>query len=768
MSDTSMAGGEAETPADIEKQYKGKAKLWHMELALAEKEEGDWMKAGAKVVEKYRDKRVGTVANKSRHNFNILWSNTELLKPALYSETPEPIVRRRFGRSRMTQSAMAQPAMQPGPQQGMDPNMMAMMGGAPGGQAPQGMPPQMPPQGPMPQAPDPAKQKEMIARSVAEVLERGLAYTVENYDFDGVLKDARDDYLLPGRGVARVVQESRFAEIDLRQMIDSEGQSYYVDKDGMQRKSDGQNNGTHFFKELAGQESRCEYVYWQDYRQSPARSWRKVRWTAYAQDMDRTELIENFGEAGRKVKLTLTPKNMDGTNKNSEAFKKVRTWEIWDKMKLRRVFVAEGHDDLLGEDKDPYGLKGFFPSPEPIMAVKTNDTMVPIPEYSLYQDQADELDTVTYRINKLIKGMKAVGFYPGAEKEKVKRIEKMGDNSIIPIENWMQFVGKGGGKGLIEWVPIDMIIQVLQGLYIQRNQLKEVIYEVTGISDLLRGSSDPKETATAARIKGQFGTLRLSDRQSEMQRFARDLLRMVAELMAEHMAPQSLEAMTGIEVTPEMTEMMRDDKLRCYAINIETDSTLKIDEEASKSQLLEMNEVIAQGLVRLVEAKMQAPELIPVVGELLMTTVRGFRRARGLEDEIEQAVEEMKQALLQGGGAQGQDEAGAADAAKAQAEMQKAQMTQQIKMQELQLKGQIAQAAHQMKAQEGQQKAATEQYKIQLETQKLELEKLKLSLEIETERRGQDIDSATDIEVAEIQAESRSQPRPTVSGEGNA
>lgn len=702
--DSTISGGSIEKREDVEDQYKGKARYWHMELALADKEEKDWRDQGMKVVLKYRDQRGGTKSNRGSHRFNILWSNTELLKPALYSKTPEPIVRRRFGRSRIAQqmltSQQAQPGTQGVPQPGQPPSP------APGmGLAGQGLPEGLQQQS-MAAAPpaDPNQNKDAVARQVAEVLERGLAYSIDapTYDFDSMIKACRDDYLLPGRGVARVVMESKFAERALQTKYDEAGEAYHEDTAGMRRDPDGKRGETSFFKELASQTVSCEYIYWEDYRQSPARSWRKVRWTAYKTEMTRKELTDDFGARGKDVPLALVPKGLAQTHTTTEAFKKAAVWEIWDKEKKRRCWVAEGWDDVLDMEDDPYQLEGFFPSPNPMYSVRSTDTMIPIPEYTLYQDQADEMDTITYRINKLIRGLKLVGFYPGGEKDKIKRIEKLGDNALVPVENFQQFVGKGGVKGMIDWVPIDRAVEVLQSLYIQRQQLKEVIYEVTGISDILRGQSDPKETATAARIKGEFGTLRLTDRQAEIQRFARDLLRLKSEMMAEHMTPASLEKITSIEVTPEMQAIMRDDKLRGYAVDIETDSTLNVDDERAKGQLLEMAEVVTSMMVRLVEAKNNAPELIPAVGELLLTTVRGFRRARGLEDELEMAIEQMKQVAVSGGSAQGQD------GGEAQAKAQELQMKNQEAMAKLQTENQKLSIDKMLREMEMKLKAETE------------------------------------------------------------
>ena len=65
---------------------------WRGELDRAERAQRDWTRRAAKVVERYRaEKRID-----GRRRFNILWANTEILKPVIYSQTPAPDVRRRY------------------------------------------------------------------------------------------------------------------------------------------------------------------------------------------------------------------------------------------------------------------------------------------------------------------------------------------------------------------------------------------------------------------------------------------------------------------------------------------------------------------------------------------------------------------------------------------------------------------------------------------------------------------------------------------------
>ena len=143
-----MNDGLIEDRKDAEDKPKS-SKYWLMEIGLAEKEEKNWRDEGDRIVKRYRDEK-----DHSDRRFNILWSNTETLKPALYARTAKPDVRRRYGDA------------------------------------------------------DPT------GRQVSELIERALAYSVDQYDIDPVMESVVEDQLLPGRGLARVVYEANVDETE--------------------------------------------------------------------------------------------------------------------------------------------------------------------------------------------------------------------------------------------------------------------------------------------------------------------------------------------------------------------------------------------------------------------------------------------------------------------------------------------------------------------------------------------------------------------------
>ena len=529
---------------ETEDDYGSLADQWGDAIELASKAHKKWQAQGTKVVKRYRDERPESSKSKK---FNILWSNVETIKPALYANLPKPQVSRRF------------------------------------------------------KDPDP------VGRAAAEVLERALEFTVDAYDFGAVMKSSVEDFLLPGRSVSRVRYKPTF---------DAEGLVVY-------------------------EEAICEYHFWKDFLHGPGRVWAEVDWVAFRYFPDRAELVEQFGDKGRKVKLDYRPKERG--EDTPEQFKKAVVWEIWSKKQNKVIWLATSDHEVLDSHPPKLKLHGFFPCPRPLFSLVTNDSLIPVPDYLEYQDQAEELDELSARIGILVGALRVVGFYASEEKDAMTRITIDGDeNTMIPIDSWAAFADKGGIKGHIDWLPMEQIIQVVNGLYEARDRTKQELYEITGLSDIIRGVSNPNETATAQRIKGQFASLRLMDRQKLVSEYARDLLRLKAEVICEHFDPQTIQMMTGLDLGEEMwaavMALLKDDPRRTFRIDIETESTIQIDEQADKEARIEFVRAMTDFIGAAGQATQLNPDMGPLFQEMMLFSVRGFHVGRELEQKFEEAL----------------------------------------------------------------------------------------------------------------------------------
>jgi hypothetical protein len=209
---------------------------------------------------------------------------------------------------------------------------------------------------------------------------------------------------------------------------------------------------------------------------------------------------------------------------------------------------------MLDSKPDPLRLDDFFPCPKPLYATVTNGSLVPVPDYCQYQDQAEELDSLTQRIWMLTKALKAAGVYNAEFKSLNRLLREGGDNEMIPVDSWAAFAEKGGMLGAVAFLPVKEVAEVVERLYLARDQAKQVIYETIGLADIMRGSSDSSETLGAQQLKANFGGLRLKKPQKEVATSATGLLRLMGEVMVKHFKPETLLQISGADQLVDMQD----------------------------------------------------------------------------------------------------------------------------------------------------------------------------------------------------------------------
>jgi hypothetical protein len=569
------------------------------------------------------------------------------------------------------------------------------------------------------------KDRDPVGRTAAQILERALQYEIDHYPFfDAALRNAVKDRFLPGRGVAWVRLEP-----------------------GSQISED----------ETIGQYECCpeDYVYWEDFRHSPARTWEEVTWVARLVYMGEEEGKARFGDEFKNAPMSHEPIGIEKGSVGSDydRMKKAKVWEIWDKSTMKAIWWAEGTTNTLDEKEDPLQLDGFFPCPKPLFATQTTDTVNPVADFAQYQDQAQELDELTQRIGMLTKAVKVVGVYDAGQ-DGVKRMLSEGvDNTLIPVTTWAQFGEKGGLKGVVDFLPLDMVIKALNELYIARESCKQVIYDVTGISDIVRGASNATETATAQQIKSQYANLRLKESTNDVARFASDILNIKAQIMCKFYRPQTLIEMSGIMETDdaqfaeEAVQLLASDQIRNYRIEVASDSMVELDEQAERQSRVEFLTAAGGFLDKAVQGGMAVPEIAPLLGEMLMFGVRSFKAGRPVEAAFEQAMAAL---------AKPKEPKPDPEQMKLQAQQQADQQKLQADMQAEQMR---AQMDAQIEAQRLQQEAMFEERRIAMEQcaneQKLMMEGQMQMMQERFDRWKAELDAAVKIEAANIAAKSK-------------
>lgn len=690
-----------EKPADAGKGPAGTVALWLRALAMASKQEKDWRKTGGEVIQRYRQegKDYETFRSSGGSKFNILWSNTEVQRPALYHSTPKPDVRRRF------------------------------------------------------------RDEDPQGKEAAQFLERGLAFSVDapEYDFDQVMNLAVLDLLLPGRSVTRVRYTPTLTPT-MPQPIGTDPETQapiyapeHLDEQGQPKP----------FDKITYQATYCEHVNWKSFRRGPGGTWDEVEWIAFQHKLTLEQITALCGDEVLAKKVSLEFDDEDGDEDKDQdedagqVFKRGEVWEIWDKKARKVLFIAPSLKERpLKEAGDELGLAGFFPIPRPMYALESSDSLVPVELFRLYKDQADELDRITARINKLVSACKVRGIYD-ATLTMVGELMTSSDNTLLPTKDAaIALMAQGGSFDKAIWLmPIDKIAVVLRELYLNRDQIKATIYEITGLSDIIRGESDPNETLGAQQIKAQSGSRRLRRMQKEVQRYARDLFRIMAEIMGEHFEPFMFQIMGGKAMSDGAMQVLRNDITRGYRIDIETDSTIAEDEQRDQDGVVKLLDGITRYVAAVGPVVQTGYMPAGAAVSLLKSMVRRFRLGR----EVEDALDDAQGKIEQSGGQMPPSPEQQAAQAQMQAQQQEMAMKQQAQQADLAAKAQaaeLAQRAGEAEEQRKQQAFEREQQRLdQAAVQAAERANYELNAKIDMQRRQ------TDAAIEAAKAKAKAQPK---------
>jgi hypothetical protein len=159
--------------------------------------------------------------------------------------------------------------------------------------------------------------------------------------------------------------------------------------------------------------------------------------------------------------------------------------------------------------------------------------------------------------------------------------------------------------------------------------------------------------------------------------------------------------------------------MRSFRIEIETDSTIAIDEQGDKQAATEFLTAMGNYMASSLPMAQQAPELLPVVGQGAVFLARRFKAGRQLEGAIEQAFQALEQRAQQMAQQPQQQQPDAA-MLKAQADQQRLALEAEIKGRELMLREQELAFNADLKAREMGLREAEMAQAASLETQRLQ------------------------------------------------
>ena len=675
---------------------------WYKTIMGYERSYKRWEARVDRIVKKYKDD--SRYDRNPNARFNILWSNVQTIQPAIFARLPRPDVSRRF------------------------------------------------------------RDNDPIGRVASMMLERALEFEIEHYgDYKSAMNNAVLDRLLGGRGVAWVRYEPHIV-----------GEETGEPDDGFSVTEDSDEAKTPEAMENESQERieyECcpvDYVHWRDFGHTIARTWEEVTAVWRRVYMSRPALVERFGEElGYKIPLDTKPDDLKQSYKSDDGVYEAVIYEIWDKETGKVLWISKSLGKIVDERDDPLGLENFWPCPKPLYATLTTDSLEPIPDFTIYQDQARELDVLCDRIDGLINALKVRGVYDASASELQRLFSEGENNTMIPVNNWMAFAEKQGMKGAIDLVDLAPFAAALLSCYQAMEQVKGQIYELMGIADIQRGQSDPNDTLGAQIIKSNNAAGRLKTQQHAVVDFATSLLSIKAQIICNHFTDDTLVKISGAmqlseqdkQLIPQAIALLRDEAAKNFRIEVTSDSMIYQDEQQEKADRTAFLASVGQFMQMALPAATQAPELTPMLMEMLKFGVTAFKAGKQLEGIIDQTADDFRKQYEQ---SKGQPKPPSPEAQKAQMEMQIEQAKMQARQSELQTQAQLEQqkmqaqieiekAKQEYQAQENQLKFQLEEHRNQMDREmELKVAQMKMMTERNTQVLLAHINNGAKIEVARI------------------
>ena len=386
----------------------------------------------------------------------------------------------------------------------------------------------------------------------------------------------------------------------------------------------------------------------------------------------------------------------------------------WDKKEKRILYISpEIKDEFLRVDEDVLKIEGFYPFAKPVFATLANKGLIPVPDYSEIKCLLDELDGINARMKLTMQAIKVTGAYDGSFPELANLLQK--DVTLIRVDDFQKIREKGGIEGFVGFMPIEQYITALQALAERRAQLISAIYEITGVSDIMRGNSDPNETATAVTKKTNFGTLRNQDRQNDFERFLTDILKIKAEIICEMFTPELLaeyaDPQTPFEVVEAAIALLKQDKIRNLVLGIETDTSFNQSEEAENT--LNAVKTIHEMITSAFGVISAQPALLGLYKQMIESVVVTLPNTRQFTASIDETFSRIEAELEQPS-----DSEENPDMVRAQADMMRAHADQVKNANEFQVK----QEANAIKEQEVQLKKQIEDNKVMMANKEAEMQ----------------------------------------------
>ena len=347
-------------------------------------------------------------------------------------------------------------------------------------------------------------------------------------------------------------------------------------------------------------------------------------------------------------------------------------WECYCLESKKIYWVCEefGDDFLLVED-DTQGLRKFFPSTEFILLNRKRRNLYPTPSYIYLLPTANQLNKLYERIFDLIDSIERRAIVYGASPELIEALNSPG-GTYISAGKMLDILEKGGLQNLVQFIPVQELVTALNETIQLEEHFKNNFAEFFHLPEILRGQSDPNQSATQSEILQDEAHDTFRTTKELMIKLARDSVELMLDLAYKVYSDDKIAQIIGYEYlpmgTPEVPETppseenpegipgepaklghkerfpealkrLRNDSARLIQIDFETDSSSFRDDrkDLEKMQLIGKTAIDSLQMISGLDA-----QFIPIGMNMTLAVLEGMGGSTKTEDMIRKAVADLE------------------------------------------------------------------------------------------------------------------------------
>lgn len=517
-----------------------------------------------------------------------------------------------------------------------------------------------------------------VGASAAFFLERLAVNLAKSFDFFGYCSSCRDDFLATNFGIGRAFYECREIKEKVKEYITPQrsetGDIVFVGASGEVIETDEiyQDDEGYFIYHEQTVAIEDEHVYLEPvlykcvYVDPDINRWGRCRRLAFELYFSEPEFIEVFGT----IALTKLAKPQDGEDSAAPKRQRIKVFEYWDDYEKDVYYLPELGSEFIepkkekkpypfGDEEDEreevnglYDLEKFFPCPEPLLSNTSTDEFWPIPEYYQIFEILEDIHTIFSRMVALTRAIRARLLYDSSIEGLEQALHEASEGDTFGVTNLAQALSANGGTldGVVQYIPVAPLVESLGNAYSALEQRLNTLYKLTGTSDLLQGLiTDPTQRTFGERqMTEKYALNQIADPQRRMQEFVRGSYELLCEMALKNFKDASLDRYMIPQTAPlehrnnyrAAIGMLKENRKR-FRIELETDSTVALNEQYDKAMRIELVNAMTTALEKVAGIAQSSPALVAIELHALKFLLQGYRQGKLFQSETTEAIDNV-------------------------------------------------------------------------------------------------------------------------------